>query len=124
MQSAEVGSIIAITANGRQQALPAQVAGLPETSDSDWKDAALQKPLNFAAKRMLDIVVSASALLFLLPVFLVVAAAIKWESKGPVFFLQDRWGRGGRLIRIFKFRCGRICAMRAVWLKPGATIRA
>jgi len=104
MHSAEVGSAIAITANGRQQTLPAQVAVLPDAADRDWKDAALQKPVNFAAKRMLDIAVSATALLFLLPVFLMVAAAIKWESNGPVFFTQNRWGRGGRLIRIFKFR--------------------
>jgi lipopolysaccharide/colanic/teichoic acid biosynthesis glycosyltransferase len=104
MHSAEVSSAIAISANGRQQTLPATAAGLPDVSDRDWKDAALQKPLNFAAKRVLDIAVSATALLFLLPIFLVIAAAIKWESKGPVFFTQERWGRGGRLIRIFKFR--------------------
>jgi polysaccharide biosynthesis protein PslA len=104
MHPAEAGSAIAITANGRQQALSGQVVALPETGDHDWKDVALQKPLNFAAKRVLDIVVSATALLLVLPVFLVIAAAIKWESKGPVFFMQNRWGRGGRLIRIFKFR--------------------
>jgi polysaccharide biosynthesis protein PslA len=104
MHSAEVSSAIAITANGRQQTLPATVAGFPDISDRDWKDAALQKPLNFAAKRVLDFAVSATALLVLLPIFLMIAAAIKWESKGPVFFTQERWGRGGRLIRIFKFR--------------------
>jgi len=104
MHSAEVSSAIAITANGRQQTLPATVAGFPDISDRDWKDAALQKPLNFAAKRVLDFAVSATSLLVLLPIFLMIAAAIKWESKGPVFFTQERWGRGGRLIRIFKFR--------------------
>lgn len=108
MHSADVGSAIAISANGRQQTLPAKVGVLPEVGDRDWKDAALQKPLNFAAKRVLDIAVSATALLFLLPVFLIIAAAIKWESKGPVFFTQNRWGRGGRLIRIFKFRSMRM----------------
>lgn len=104
MHPADVGSVIAISANGRQHTLPATGLALPETVDRDWKDAALQKPLNFAAKRLLDIFVSAIALIVLLPFFLAIAAAIKWESKGPVFFTQNRWGRGGRMIRIFKFR--------------------
>lgn len=104
MHSANVGSVVAISANGRQQTLPATGVAIPAAVDGDWKDAALQKPLNFAAKRIVDIVVSALALLVLLPLFLAIAAAIKWESKGPVFFMQNRWGRGGRMIRIFKFR--------------------
>lgn len=104
MHSADVSSIIAISANGHQHTLPAKGIALPEAIDRDWKDAALQKPLNFAAKRLLDIFVSALALIVLLPFFLAIAAAIKWESKGPVFFMQARWGRGGRMIRIFKFR--------------------
>jgi len=104
MHPADVGSVIAISADGRQHTLPAKGIALPEAMDRDWKDAALQKPLNFAAKRLLDIFVSALAILVLLPLFLAIAAAIKWESNGPVFFLQNRWGRGGRIIRIFKFR--------------------
>ena len=104
MHSAHVGSVVAISANGRQQTLPATGVTLPESVDGDWKDAALQKPLDFAAKRLVDIFVSALALLVLMPFFLAIAAAIRWESKGPVFFMQNRWGRGGRMIRIFKFR--------------------
>lgn len=104
MHPANLGSVVAISANGRQQTLPATVVAVPETIDRDWKDVALQKPLNFAAKRLLDIFVSALALIVLLPFFLAIAAAIKWESNGPVFFMQNRWGRGGRTIRIFKFR--------------------
>lgn len=104
MHSADIRSAIAISADGRQHTLPVKGVVLPEAIDRDWKDAALQKPLNFAAKRILDIVVSALALIVLLPFFLAIAAAIKWESRGPVFFLQNRWGRGGRMIRIFKFR--------------------
>ncbi|MGV3551467.1 sugar transferase [Rhizobium sp.] len=84
--------------------MPATGIALPAAADGDWKDAALQKPLNFAAKRIVDIAVSGLALLVLLPLFLAIAAAIKWESKGPVFFMQNRWGRGGSMIRIFKFR--------------------
>jgi lipopolysaccharide/colanic/teichoic acid biosynthesis glycosyltransferase len=111
MHPADVRSVIAISANGRQHALPANGIALPDATDRDWKDVALQKPLNFAAKRLFDIFVSAVALIVLLPFFLAIAAAIKWESKGPVFFMQNRWGRGGRIIRIFKFRWSARAAM-------------
>jgi lipopolysaccharide/colanic/teichoic acid biosynthesis glycosyltransferase len=60
--------------------------------------------VQFAAKRATDIAVSGLALLFLLPFFVMIAAAIVIENRGPVFFTQQRWGRGGKLIRIFKFR--------------------
>ena len=45
-----------------------------------------------------------SALLRLLPVIAVVAMAIKLDCRGPVFFRQERLGRGGRVFRIVKFR--------------------
>jgi lipopolysaccharide/colanic/teichoic acid biosynthesis glycosyltransferase len=57
-----------------------------------------------AAKRLLDIVLSALALVLLLPAFLAIAAWIKIDSKGPVFFRQERVGRAGRAFRIHKFR--------------------
>jgi putative colanic acid biosynthesis UDP-glucose lipid carrier transferase len=56
-------------------------------------------------KRSFDIVFS---LLIILTVFSwlfpIVALLIKLESKGPVFFVQDRWGLNNKLIRCFKFR--------------------
>jgi exopolysaccharide biosynthesis polyprenyl glycosylphosphotransferase len=55
-------------------------------------------------KRMLDLVGSALGLLFLLPLFAVVAIVIKLTSPGPVFFRQVRVGIGGRTFRIYKFR--------------------
>lgn len=77
---------------------------LPGIKDESWMRAALDKPVQFAAKRVTDIAVSGVALLILLPFFLAIAAAIVIENRGPVFFTQQRWGRGGKLIRIFKFR--------------------
>ena len=56
------------------------------------------------ARRVLDVVVAIPAVIVLLPVFVVVAAWIKLDSRGPVFFLQERVGLGGRSFRIFKFR--------------------
>lgn len=56
------------------------------------------------AKRALDVAASCIALLMLLPLFTLVALAIKLESRGPVFFIQTRIGRGNQMFRIFKFR--------------------
>ena len=39
-----------------------------------------------------------------MPVFLVVAACIKFDSKGPIFFKQRRYGLGGKEFKVFKFR--------------------
>lgn len=55
-------------------------------------------------KRILDLVLSLSALLLLWPVFLGLALAIKLTSPGPVFFKQKRVGRGKELFEIYKFR--------------------
>ena len=57
-----------------------------------------------AAKRAMDIVVSAAALCVLWPVLLLIALAIVVDDPGPVFYRQVRVGRGGRPFRIFKFR--------------------
>jgi len=56
------------------------------------------------AKRTLDVTSSALGLMLLTPLFLVIAAAIKAQSPGPVFYRGLRAGRGGRPFRIFKFR--------------------
>jgi lipopolysaccharide/colanic/teichoic acid biosynthesis glycosyltransferase len=56
------------------------------------------------SKRMFDAFVSATALLLLSPLFVVVSLLIKLTSPGPVFFLQQRVGREGKLFKIAKFR--------------------
>ena len=55
-------------------------------------------------KRLFDIAASAAGLLLLAPLFALVALAIKLESRGPVFFRQERVGLRGEPFRIFKFR--------------------
>ena len=52
----------------------------------------------------MDISISGSSLIILLPLFLLIAALIKIESRGPVFFTQQRWGMGGKTIKVYKFR--------------------
>lgn len=55
-------------------------------------------------KRALDLFLVVSALPILLPMMLVVAIAIKLDSRGPVFFRQPRVGLGNRVFHIYKFR--------------------
>jgi len=55
-------------------------------------------------KRSFDIAVSAIGLLLCLPFLFLVAILIKLDSKGPVFFRQERIGKGFRPFRIYKFR--------------------
>lgn len=60
--------------------------------------------LNNIVKRFLDIVISGSALIILLPIMLVISFLIKFDSKGPVFFLQERRTKNGKVFRMLKFR--------------------
>jgi len=55
-------------------------------------------------KRLFDLFFSITGLLVLLPLFLVVALAIKLDLRGPVFFRQERIGRHFKPFRIYKFR--------------------
>lgn len=63
-----------------------------------------KRKIQLILKRTFDIVVSFIGLLILSPIFLIIAIAIKLDSKGPVFFKQERIGKDGKEFRIFKFR--------------------
>lgn len=60
--------------------------------------------LERSSKRGFDIVFSLLALVFLLPVLLVIAVAVKLESDGPVLYISERIGRDGKRFRFLKFR--------------------
>ncbi len=55
-------------------------------------------------KRALDLALASVMLLASTPVVILVALAIRLEDGGPVLYAQERWGRGGRIFRAFKFR--------------------
>lgn len=59
---------------------------------------------SWAQKRAMDLLGSALCLILTSPLFLIIALAIKLDSPGPVFFIQSRIGRGGRPLRVYKFR--------------------
>jgi lipopolysaccharide/colanic/teichoic acid biosynthesis glycosyltransferase len=56
------------------------------------------------AKRALDVIVSGAGLVASLPVWVAVAALVKLEDGGPIFYGQDRVGENGRIFRVLKFR--------------------
>jgi exopolysaccharide biosynthesis polyprenyl glycosylphosphotransferase len=61
-------------------------------------------PSTIFLKRTTDVLVSGAALVILFPLFVLIAAAIKLDSRGPVVFSQVRAGVEGRPFRMFKFR--------------------
>ena len=63
-----------------------------------------KKQVSLFFKRAFDVVVSSIMLIILSPVFLILAIAIKIDSKGPVFYRQERVTQYGKRFRIHKFR--------------------
>jgi len=55
-------------------------------------------------KRLFDFVATLCLGILVLPVFLVIAILIKFDSPGPVFYSSKRYGRGGRVFKMLKFR--------------------
>jgi len=56
------------------------------------------------AKRVFDFVIGIVALILLIPIFPLIALMIKLDTRGPVFFKQDRVGRNGKIFKFYKFR--------------------
>ena len=59
---------------------------------------------NMAVKRVFDLLVGGLLCIPILPVMGIIAVVIKLDSRGPVFYRQERMGRGGKTFWIFKFR--------------------
>lgn len=67
-------------------------------------NAEVMPPWQQALKRFIDITASLIALILLIPVYFILAIAVAFSSKGPIFFLQERIGINGRVFKIVKFR--------------------
>ena len=72
-----------------------------------------RSPVGGATKRLIDLVLSAVAIVLLLPTFAIVAGVIKLTSRGPVFFSHPRVGFGGKPFQCYKFRT-MVCHSEAV----------
>lgn len=64
----------------------------------------LKNNWKFLQKRIFDIVVSSAVILLCLPFYLLIALAIRLESRGPVFYTSQRAGRGFKVFDFYKFR--------------------
>ena len=71
-------------------------------SRNEVKDA--NKWVQLLLKRALDIFLSLMGMTVLAVPFALIALAIKLDSKGPVFFRQERVGKDGKLFKVWKFR--------------------
>ncbi len=116
--------ITRVTETLRRNLSPEQFAALSlsfHVFPEDWDHEGEQRPSNptlypdlsqrenatkslRVMKRIMDVTVSMLALVFLAPLFLMIAAAIKATSKGPVFFRQRRIGQYGKSFVFLKFR--------------------
>jgi exopolysaccharide biosynthesis polyprenyl glycosylphosphotransferase len=75
-----------------------------------------------AARRVVNAVLAAAALVFIAPFLALVALAVRVDTRGPIFYRQTRVGRGGRLFKLVKFRTMRADAEARtgpVWAKAG-----
>jgi undecaprenyl phosphate N,N'-diacetylbacillosamine 1-phosphate transferase len=64
----------------------------------------MNRIVQLTVKRCLDVLIAGAGLLLFWPVFVLIAVCIKFSSRGPVFFLQERAGFRGKPFRILKFR--------------------
>ena len=79
----------------------------------------LDRRLNRTIKRLLDVAVSFAALVLLSPLLLLVAVLVRFDSPGPVFFVQERVGRDGKPFSMIKFRSMRADAeAMGTWTRP------
>jgi len=70
----------------------------------DLSNPGASRQAKSAAKKLVDIFGSLFALVCLSPLLLIIAAAIKYNSEGPVFFRQERMGLNGEIFTFLKFR--------------------
>jgi len=75
---------------------------LPQTGDNLWEID--NDPGYDRIKRLLDVCVLLTLTPLWLPIAATIAAAVRFDSKGPALFTQDRVGRNGKVFKLFKFR--------------------
>jgi exopolysaccharide biosynthesis polyprenyl glycosylphosphotransferase len=68
------------------------------------------RPVDRVIKRVMDLAISASVLVLLAPLMLAIALLVKLNSRGSVFYTQERVGQDGRAFHVLKFRTMRIDA--------------
>lgn len=77
---------------------------IPVESENEKKYQYGKSSSYYFVKRMMDIFFSLAGIIVLSPIMLIVAIAIKMDSKGPAVFSQKRVGLNGKLFKMYKFR--------------------
>ena len=80
------------------------VENISKESVKKYTEVLKKDTIYIKVKRIMDIVLSTIGLFVLSPIFVIIALAIKIESRGPVFFKHTRIGKNGEIIKIYKFR--------------------
>tara|TARA_Y100000782_G_scaffold87782_1_gene95563 strand:+ start:5556 stop:6758 length:1203 start_codon:yes stop_codon:yes gene_type:complete len=76
----------------------------PKLNGKKKQEASIERYKMPFIKRVFDIFFSAIALILLSPLFLIIALAIRFESKGPIFYYSMRVGTGYHIFKFYKFR--------------------
>lgn len=92
---------VGIASEGRSYARPSRFSSKRRQGNSKRVE---EKTVQLALKRGLDILVSASAIIVLLPLLVAIAFLVRFTSSGPAIFTQQRWGKDCKKIRVYKFR--------------------
>lgn len=69
----------------------------------------LDSHTNYFIKKLFDFVVALTAMIFLFPIFTLIAILIKWDSRGPLFYTPLRKGEEGETFKCYKFRTMSVC---------------
>ena len=80
--------------------VPSWVYGNPRNVSSSTDNSSG----GYALKRLFDLLVVLAGLAISSPMWLVFSVAIKVEDRGPILFIQERWGKDKSTIKVFKFR--------------------
>lgn len=89
------------------KAAPESIAAPPHWKiDEAYQDLHFEPipPFGLFLKRTLDLLIALPALIFIIPAWAIIAAAIKLDSAGPVLYRSRRVGKGGRTFTCYKFR--------------------
>ena len=75
-----------------------------ELALSEYIDKFQRNKSYYILKRVIDVTGSLTGILLLSPLMLITIVAIKVESRGPIFFYQNRVGKQGKMFKMYKFR--------------------
>lgn len=81
-----------------------QVSPIEESIEIELVDKFEKSSVYYFIKRLVDIIGSICGLIIFSPIFIIISILIKSDSKGPIFFSQDRVGKDSELFKMYKFR--------------------